>query len=155
MLKTTPKDSQDDIELAAVVRSLVRYLSSNELLLRHVPTPQEEWVAAYLVHLRDVRGLAESTCHHHAATVSELLSFLEFDGDNTVLRRAGTNEIHEFIRAVSPRVSRASLQHTVRDIRNRGRVRKNLGQQVRLRVRGLHDPAWVAQDGLGDSTGPR
>ncbi len=118
VLQLVPEDSQDDINLAAVVRSLVRYLSSNGLLLREAPTMREELVAAYLCHLRTVRGLAESTCIHHGATASELLSFIGMDEDDAVLRAIGTDELHGFIRLVSPRVSRASLQHTVAQIRS-------------------------------------
>lgn len=137
ILRLAPKNSQDDINLAAAVRSLARYLSSNELLLREPPTLRENLVAAYAAHLRDARGLAESTCAHHEATASALLSFIGMEEDDIVLRAIGVDELHGFIRLVSPRVSRASLQHTVAQIRSflrflagRGLVRPALDTQI-------------------------
>jgi hypothetical protein len=137
ILGLAPNDSQDDIELAAAVRSLARWLSSNDLLIRALPTPREDLVADYVSYLRDVRGLAEGTCVQHAAMASEWLSLLGFDGDEAVLRAIRTDEIHKFIRTVSPRVSRASLQHTVAQVRSflrfltgRGLVTSGLDLQI-------------------------
>jgi integrase/recombinase XerD len=118
LLALAPKDSQDDIELAAVIRSLVRYLSSIDQLVHAVPTARERLVDAYVSHVRDVRGLANSTCVQHAATASEWLSFLGFDGDDGVLRAVGTDQIQAFLRLVGPRQSRASLQHIVAQLRS-------------------------------------
>lgn len=136
-LRLAPEDSQDDIELAAVVRSLVRYFSSNKLLWHPAPTQREEIVAAYMGLLRGVRGFAETTCDHHTATASELLSFIGFDGDNAVLRAIGMDEISDFVRAMSHRVSRATLQHTVAQLRSflrflagRGLVTDGLDTQI-------------------------
>ena len=137
ILVLAPRDSQDDIDRAAVVRSLVRYLSSKDRLVRPAATPREDLVAAYGHHLADVRGLAESTCAHHAATATELLAFLGFDGDGGLLGTLGAGDVANFVCAVARRISRASLQHTVAQLRSflrflagRGLVAAGLDTQI-------------------------
>jgi hypothetical protein len=111
LLEFAPRDSQEDILLAATVRSLACYLDAHGLLARPAPTPREQMVAAYRGYLERVRGLAESTLAHHCFTASELLGFLGFDGDLAVLRRVDQRQIEAFVRASGTRLSRASLQH--------------------------------------------
>jgi integrase/recombinase XerD len=118
LLEFAPRDSQDDICLAAVVRSLARYLDAQCLLTRPAPTPHQQVVTAYRAHLGNVRGLADSTLTHHCSTASELLTFLGFDRDRAVLRRVGQRQIEAFLRAAGTRVCRASLQHMVAHLRS-------------------------------------
>jgi hypothetical protein len=47
----TPADSQDDVYLAAVIRSLIRYLSEKGLLALPRLTASEAIIAAYRAHL--------------------------------------------------------------------------------------------------------
>lgn len=118
LLEFAPRDSQKDIYRAAVVRSLARYLEAKGLLARPAPRPRERLVIAYATYLRRVRGLSASTIAHHGATASEWLAVVGFDGDRRALRRGGARHIETFIRAAGARVSRASLQHMVAQLRS-------------------------------------
>lgn len=127
ILKFAPPDSQDDVYLAAVVRSLASYLDGQRLLAVPAPSPSTTVVAAYRAYLERVRGLAESTITHHSATASELLDFLSLDSTPTALRQLGSQQIEAFIRAVGPRISRATLQHSVAHLRSFLRFLGNRG----------------------------
>lgn len=118
LLALAPRDSQEDMYLSAVVRSLARCFSAKGRLARPVPTPLEELVDAYVAYLDRVRGLAASTRANHAATAGELLAFVDFDGDPAPLRGLGSRDIEAFIKKVGARLSRASLQHAVGQLRS-------------------------------------
>lgn len=118
LLKLAPRDSQDDIYLAALVRSLAHFLDEKGLLARPIVSPVQELVATYREHLERVRGLANSTLTHHASTASELLVSLGYDADRRVLRRIRPRHIETFLKIVAPRVSRESLQHIVAHVRS-------------------------------------
>ena len=128
LLELAPRDSQDDIYLSAVVRSLADYLDERGLLAQPAATPQEELVAAYRDHLDRVRGLADSTLAHHSFTASELLGFLGFNRDRAVLCHLGPQQVEAFVRAVGARVCRGSMQHTVAHLRSFLRFRARRGQ---------------------------
>ena len=131
-LEFAPRDSQDDIILAATVRSLACYLDAYGLLTHPAPTtPCEQMVAAYRGFLERVRGLAESTLVHHCFTASELLVFLGFDGNLAVLRRVDQRQIEAFVRASGTRLSRASLQHVVAHLRSFLRFLASRGEVAR------------------------
>lgn len=137
LLEFAPADSQDDVYLAAVVRSLAPYLDGQGLLAALVPRASASVVAAYGAYLERVRGLAESTITHHSATASELLVFLNLDSRPEALQQLGQQQIEEFIREVGARVSRASLQHTVAHLRSflrflgsRGDVARGLDSSI-------------------------
>jgi integrase/recombinase XerD len=131
LLEIAPRDSQDDINLAATVRSLADYLDERGLLAPPVATPRDMLVAAYRDHLERVRGLAASTVAHHSFTASELLGFLGVDGDRAVLCQLGPQQVEAFLRAVGPRVSRESLQHTVAHLRSFLRFLASRGEVAR------------------------
>jgi len=131
LLELAPRDSQDDIDLAATVRSLADYLGETGLLARPVATQREMLVAAYRDHLERVRGLAASTVAHHSSTASELLDFLGFDRDLTVLCQLGPGQIEAFQREVGTRVSRETLQHTVAHLRSFLRFLASRGEVAR------------------------
>lgn len=118
LLDLAPRDSQDDVYLSALVRSLARYLDAAGLLARSEPAPQEQVVAAYRAYLARVRGLAESTLTQHCATAGDLLSFLKFDRDPAGLRALAPGQIEAFLCAAGTRLCRASLQHTVAHLRS-------------------------------------
>jgi site-specific recombinase XerD len=127
LLRLAPRDSQEDIYLAAVVRSLAQYLGKHGLLAPSLTTPQEELVTAYRVHLDQERGLAETTVAHHASTALELLTFLGYDRDSRVLKRLKSRQIEAFIKKVAPRFCRETLQHTVAHVRSFLRFLLNRG----------------------------
>jgi len=131
LLELAPRDSQDDINLAATIRSLADYLGERGLLATRMATPREMLVATYRDHLALVRGLADSTVMHHGATASELLGFLDFDRDRTALRRLGPRQVEAFLRAVGTRVSRETLQHAVAHLRSFLRFLASRGEVVR------------------------
>lgn len=118
LLALAPRDSQDDVYLSAVVRSLARCFSAKGLLASRAPTPQEELVDAYVAYLDRVRGLAASTQANHAATAKELLAVVGFEGDLAPLHALGPRDIEAFITKVGARLSRASLQHAVGQLRS-------------------------------------
>ena len=118
LLCLAPKNSQDDVYLAAVVRSLAACFTTHGLLSLAEATPQEELVAAYQGHLDRVRGFAASTSASHGATAAELLSFVGFDGDPARLHDVGTRQIETFLQKTGSRLCRESLQHSVSHLRS-------------------------------------
>jgi integrase/recombinase XerD len=117
-LEFAPRVTLDDVYLSAAVRSLGSYLDMHGLFAPLPATPCDEMIAAYRVHLHRVRGLAEATAAQHSSTALELLTFLGFDRDRTVLRYLGPHQIEVFVRTVGGRVCRASLQHVVARLRS-------------------------------------
>jgi site-specific recombinase XerD len=113
-----PPDSQDDVYLAAVVRSLVLYLESRGVLAPSPVTRSQLLVQEYREHLDQVRGLAETTMTHHGATISELLAFLRYDTDPDAVRRLRSAKVDSFLVTIAPRVCRQSLQHVVAHVRS-------------------------------------
>lgn len=137
LLGLAPRDSQDDMYLAALVRSLADYLDGRGLLAHPSATPREQMVAAYRDHLERVRGLAASTRTYHGTTASALLARVGFDRDPAVLRHLGPQQIETFVRATGARVCRASLQHTVAHLRSflrflvsRGEIAQGLDSSI-------------------------
>ena len=118
LLGLAPRDSQTDIYLAAVVRSLARYLDDQGLLAAPTDTQQQKLVETYRVHLDQVRGLVKTTQDHHVSTAFELLTFLSYDENPRALKRLKPRQIESFIKKVAPRVCRESLQHTVAHVRS-------------------------------------
>lgn len=114
-----PKDSQDDINLSATVRSLARFFEARGLLGAPPPrTRSTSLVDAYRAHLVDVRGLARSTITHHASTAADLLGFLRYDARPRSLKRLCSRQIESFLTRVSPRFCREGLQHVVAHVRS-------------------------------------
>jgi integrase/recombinase XerD len=118
LLALVPTDSQDDAYLAATVRSLAIFLEGRGVLVSPPATQSQLLIGDYRVHLDQVRGLAKTTIAHHASTVSELLAFLAYDADLSVLRRLAIRQIDAFLATVGPRVGRESLQHIVAHVRS-------------------------------------
>jgi integrase/recombinase XerD len=116
-LAFAPKDSQDDIDLAAVVRSLVQYFEARHLLAPPVPTPGQEILGLYRTHLVDVRGLAASTTAFHLATVGAWLSHLGPAQALARLRTLDPRVIEDFLAVEGARMGRESLQHIVAHLR--------------------------------------
>ena len=113
-----PADSQEDPNLAVLVRQLERYCES-ELALYPPPTLTriEQRVAAYRTYLEQVRGFAPGTVAHHGRTVSEFLAHIGYETRPTRLAALERQDLDTFLCAVSPRQSRASLQHVVGHLR--------------------------------------
>jgi site-specific recombinase XerD len=118
LLRLAPLDSQDDVYLSALVRSLTHYLEARGVLGQDAMTPCDQVITAYRAYLERVRGLADSTLTHHCATAGDLLSFIGFDGDPIGLRALGPPQIEAFLRSATTRLCRASLQHTAAHLRS-------------------------------------
>jgi len=118
LLELAPRDSQDDIYLSALVRSLAEYLDEQGVLADAVKTSSQVLVDTYRDHLDHVRGFAKMTLAHHASSAAEFLAFIEYDSEPGALRRLKPRRLEAFIKAVAPRVCRESLQHTVSHLRS-------------------------------------
>jgi site-specific recombinase XerD len=115
----------------------VRYFAQKNVLVPSPPTAVQTLVAEYRRHLQQERGLADSTVHHHAFTVSEFLQFLEYDRDPQRLAMLGVRDLELFLHRLAKRHNRASLQHAAAHVRSllrylarRGRVCAALATQV-------------------------
>lgn len=113
-----PADSQEDPDLAALVRQLDRYLRI-ELSLYSSPaaTRIEQRVTAYTTYLEQVRGFARSTCTYHRRTVTEFLTHLGYETSPTRLAALTGRDLETFLCTVGPRQTRASVQHVVSHLR--------------------------------------
>jgi hypothetical protein len=100
LLAYAPKDSQQDIGLASVVRSLTAYLEGIQALVAPRRSSYEEVLAPYRAHLEQVRGLAAQTVSHHMATAGEFLVFLGVDQDVERLRTLDQPTIERFVQAI-------------------------------------------------------
>jgi site-specific recombinase XerD len=137
LLAYAPADSQKDIDLAATVRSLVRYFAQQNMLALPPLTPTQELIQAYQGHLRRERGLAASTVHHHTFAAGEFLGFVGYDDNSDCLATLGLRVLEGFIQGLARRHNRASLQHVVAHLRSllkflagRGRVSAALAAQI-------------------------
>lgn len=113
-----PGDSRENPDLAVLVCQLDRYFDT-ELSLFPKPALNllEQRVTAYMTYLEQVRGFAPSTCTYHRRTVTEFLTHLGYEKSPTRLAGLTGHNLEAFVCAVSPRLARASLQHTVAHLR--------------------------------------
>lgn len=118
LLRFAPRDSQDDVYMAALVHSLARHLDAEGVLARRVATPREQVVVAYRAQLKGVRGLADSTLEGHGATATEFLTFIDFGREAGVLARLGSSDIEAFLRAGARRLGRSSLRSMAGHLRS-------------------------------------
>ncbi len=110
-----------DAEVAGAVRSLTRLLELRGHLPARVPqppTPTEGCVDAYAAALRDLRGLAPSTLRQHCRTAREFLTHLRYDQTPACLAAVTAREVEAYVQQASTRHGRASLQHTVAELRS-------------------------------------
>jgi site-specific recombinase XerD len=115
----TPDRAVDAPDLAAAVRTLVRYL--DELGFFPAPDPPgriEAKLEDYRTYLEEVRGLASSTLAQHLRTASQFLRHLEFEAAPSRLAALAPGDIESFVRAAGVRLSRESLQHQVAHLRS-------------------------------------
>ena len=118
LLSFAPRRCYDDAYLSALVRSLAAYLEERGTLATPSATPSERMVGAYRDYLDQVRGLAALTVQQHATSASELLGFLHFDDDPTVLPKLTASPLERFVKSVAARLSRVTLQHKAAHLRS-------------------------------------
>jgi site-specific recombinase XerD len=112
-----PAQSQDDPEIAVLVRCLQQYLEAQGRLVPPPLTRLERQVDAYGAYLVDVRGLASSTVAQHRATAAQFLAHLGYEADPAGLARLAPPAIDAFVQRAGGRIGRASLQHVVAQLR--------------------------------------
>ena len=140
LLAYVPIGSQNDVSLAAVIRSFVQYLGRQGMLAAAPPTAVQSLLDHYGVWLQRDRGLAAHTVQHHAGTIRELLDSVGYDRDPNRLHTLQRDDLEHFIQRLAARRSRASLQHVAAHLR----VSALAGQPRRLlrrtRRAGRHTP---------------
>src|SRR3989442_3708904 len=116
--RCAPSDSQDDPDLAALVRQFDRYVTTElSLFPSRALTRIEQRVRAYTTYLEQVRGFARSTCTYHRRTIREFLAHLGYERAPRRLSALSGRDVERFLCAVGPRQTRASLQHVVSHLR--------------------------------------
>jgi site-specific recombinase XerD len=125
---------------AATARNVQRFLEARGVLVEPPPKVVSRvalLTEAYEAMLRDGRGLASATVHQHLATARAFLSAVAYETAPAHQVAATTDDVEGFVRATGTRLSRASLQHTVAQLRgflrflaSRGLVSVGLHQQI-------------------------
>lgn len=119
LVRIAPKDSQENVYLAATVRSLTSFLAARSLLAPPPPrTRCTKLVDAYRAHLAEVRGLAPTTISDHASSASELLAFLRYESQPRRLKRLRSRQVEAFLTQTAPRFCREGLQHVIAHVRS-------------------------------------
>lgn len=113
----SPPDSQDDVERAALINALRRYLRAEGRFQSAPPSLLEVKATAYGEYLRNVRGLAATTIRQHLVTAMEFLDHLGFGSSPGKLARVNASDIEQFIKGHGRRIGRTSLQHVVAQVR--------------------------------------
>jgi integrase/recombinase XerD len=126
--------------LAGSVRALGAYLSTRGLLKTGQPetmTRAAHHIDAYAAFLKTVRGFSASTLNHHLATSTAFLVHIKIEEDSDRLRNLTASDLERFVKKCGQRLSRASLQHTVAELRGflrflgaRGETRPGLENQI-------------------------
>jgi integrase/recombinase XerD len=122
------------------MRNLQRFLEQRALLPPPIPPhvrQVETLTTAYTGMLHDLRGLAATTVHQHGTTARAFLDALGYDTGPAALAAATAADIERFVRETGARLSRASLQHTIAQLRSflrflaaRGQIPAGLDQQI-------------------------
>jgi len=111
--------SQDDINAAAMVRLLERYLDHRGLLpLCRVPTPVDRKLDEYAAYLQQVRGLGPGTIADHRKTAAQFIHHVDTEGHLAALAHVTAHQIEEFVRSSGSRLGRGTMQHVVSQLRS-------------------------------------
>src|ERR1035437_6785899 len=105
---------------ASTAHVMERFLKIRGLLQSNDPTPLDPTnlqLTTYAEYLQEVRGLAPSTIHPHLRTARKFLSYVGFDKGRKMLARLDASDLERFVRVTSSGISRATLQHTVAQVR--------------------------------------
>jgi site-specific recombinase XerD len=135
----TTRYRRRDRRAAATIRGLLRFLQECSVLpavplaVTRVGTLAKLYGAA----LQDLRGLAPLTIRQHVTTAADFLSHLDYELRPARLAALTASDVETFVREVGQRVSRATLQHRVAQVRgflrflaSGGRVRPGLDRQI-------------------------
>lgn len=127
-------------QIGQAVRSFQRFLQEERLIPQpegDSPSPSDRELATFAAHLREVRGLAESTIQGHQGRVRPFLSFLRLDRRAVVLARLKLEQIEAFLVQAARGHNRFTLQQIVcslraflRFVHAQGRLARPLHQQI-------------------------
>src|SRR5712692_625713 len=112
-----PAKTQDDVDLAALVRSFGRYLVAVEFITPPAALPIHPEVASYGKFLIEVRGFVRPTVAAHVGTALRFMAHLTTRTAPVVLAAVTPTDIEGFVRETGSRVGRATLQHVVAQLR--------------------------------------
>jgi site-specific recombinase XerD len=123
-----------------IVRNLRRFAEQAALLRPPAPKPPgpvETFAGAYAAMLCDLRGLAPATVHQHTTTAAAFLEHVGYATTPSRLAGVAPGDVEAFVRRAGGHLSRASLQHTVAQLRSflrylaaRGVIQPGLDQQI-------------------------
>jgi len=110
LISCFPREDRWTPQIAcALGRSLIQYLEEQGKLAKEAPTVAEELVETFREFLGNVRGLAPISVNKHAAVVTELLEFLDFDKHRDVFHDLKIRKIDEFLVKASRHWGRVSM----------------------------------------------
>jgi len=110
---------QRDPDTAGTIRALLRFLQARSRLAVTPPalTRVGTLAKSYGVALEDLRGLAPGTVRQHVITAAHFLTHLDYELGPERLAALTASDVEAFVRRAGKRLSRASLQHTVAQLR--------------------------------------
>jgi site-specific recombinase XerD len=130
---------QRDGTTAGTIRALLRFLQARSLVAVSPPavTRVRALAKIYGAALYDLRGLASATVRMHVTTAVQFLTHLDYEVRPERLATLTPCEVEAFVREAGARQGRASLQHTVAQLRSflrflgsNGRIRPGLDRQI-------------------------
>lgn len=107
--------------LANSTEALEEYLRTKGFLAQRAAKPtgsRERFLTAYGHYLKNVRGAAASTIQQNTYTASEFLTYLKIEKHIGVLKTLTVNHLERFVKAISHRFTRVSLQRIVYRLRS-------------------------------------
>ncbi len=130
---------QRDPDTAGTIHALLRFLQARSRLAITPPAVTRVGTLAkiYGVALEDLRGLAPGTVRQHIITAAQFLTHLDYELGPERVAALTASDVEAFVRGAGKRLSRASLQHTVAQLRgflrflaSSGMVRPGFDRQI-------------------------
>jgi integrase/recombinase XerD len=115
-----PGRAQDGPHLAATARCIEHFLEERAILVVPAlpPTEMERLLDEYRLSLKNVRGFVRATILKHVRTAAELLEHINYETRPSRLATLTPSDIESFVRMLGARLSRATLQHEIAQIRS-------------------------------------
>src|SRR5258708_21608548 len=107
--------------LTSSIDALQKYMRTKDLLKpteERTTSATARYLAAYAHHLKTVRGAAASTIQQNSYTASEFLAHLQIEQYPGRLKTLTINDLEAFVKKISPRLTRASLQRIATRLRS-------------------------------------
>lgn len=126
--------------LTGTTDALGKYLRARNVLKPEVAKTTgatAEYLAAYARYMQTVRGAATSTIQQNSYTASEFLAYIQIDKHGGRLKALTVHDLESFVKKISPRFTRPSLQHVVGRLRSflqflavKGEIPRGLDRQI-------------------------